>query len=268
MKWPKLSRRLVAYSVIGIILYSLFLIITLPASWLSWGLARASNNTMGLARASGSAWGGRGELYVHGGGTGAMSLGEVHWRTNPFWLLLGRLQVRFDAPGPGLKGSGLLRLARADIRVWDVQATMPAALARIAYAPVAFFAPTGNLQVKTNELVLSPNGLTGDAEVLWEGAGGRFTGVSHLGDYRLELNGRGNTASLKLATLRGSLHLVGQGQWNVTGNGEIRFTGTATPTAQQAELAPLLGTLGTDQGGGRRQLNFNSRAPLTQIMGW
>ncbi len=266
MRLPAIRSRLLLYVGIGLVSYLLFLVVFLPASWLAWGAARFSQGAVHIGTPQGTVWSGNGDLQLHGA-TGAQSLGDLHWRVNPLWLALGRLNVKLTGLGAS-DGQAELQVARNRMQVESLRASLPVQLAGLVYAPAAFFAPTGQLQLDVPRLELNASGLHGNGEVVWRGAGNRFSGNTALGDYRIELDGRGETAAIKLSTVNGRLELAGTGQWRVVGDGEIRFNGHAAPKSDAAQLEPLLNALGRDQGGGRRPIRFVSRVPLLQTLGY
>jgi len=259
-------RQLWLYVGIALVSYLLFLVVFLPASWLAWGAARFSQGAVHIGAPQGTVWSGNGDLQLHGA-TGAQSLGDLHWRVNPLWLALGRLNVKLSGFGAS-DGQAELQVARNRMQVESLRASVPVQLAALVYAPAGFFAPTGQLQLDVPRLEINASGLHGNGEVVWRGAGNRFSGNTALGDYRIELDGRGETAAIKLSTVNGRLELAGTGQWRVVGDGEIRFNGHAAPKSDAAQLEPLLNALGHDQGGGRRPIRFVSRVPLLQVLGY
>jgi len=263
---PAIGSRLSLYIGLGVVSYLLFLVMFLPASWLAWGATRISQGTVHIGAPRGTVWSGSGDLQMHGA-TGAQSLGDLHWRVNPLWLVLGRLNVKLRGLGTP-DGEAELQVARNSMQVESLRASLPVQLAGLVYAPASFFAPTGQLQLAVPRLQLDAKGLHGTGEVFWRGAGNRFSGNTALGDYRIEIDGRGETAAIKLSTVNGRLELAGTGQWRVVGDGEIRFNGHAAPKSDAAQLEPLLNALGRDQGGGRRPIRFVSRVPLVQALGY
>lgn len=266
MKSLPVSPRAGLYIGLGLIAYILFLVLFLPATWLAWGATRMSQGAVHIGTPTGTVWNGRGDLQMHGT-LGSQSIGDLHWRVNPLWLVLGRLHVSLRGLGAP-DGTAQLQVARHRMQVEELHASLPVQLAGLVYAPAGFFAPTGHLQLNAPKLEIDAGGIHGSAEVLWRGAGGRFTGDTSLGDYRIEVDGRGETAALKLSTVNGRLELAGTGQWRVVGDGEIRFNGHAVAKSDAAQLEPLLTALGRDQGGGRRAITFVSRVPLVQILGY
>ena len=261
-------RHIAGYVALGIALYAAFLLATAPAFWLAEGAARLTDGRITLAAPSGTLWRGSAELHAGSDASGIRHLGRLHWRINPWWLFLGRAHVRVDLAGAAARGSAALRVTpKRRIAVDNLTAALPADIAALVYAPAAFFQPRGTIELRAPSVVLSAAGLWTELEVQWQDAGGRFTGPASLGDYRVSVSGEGQTAAIRLDTLRGDLDLAGQGQWNVTGDGMLRFNGTATPRGDAARLEPLLRPLGRDLGDGRRQIRFNTRLPLVQQLG-
>jgi general secretion pathway protein N len=249
------------YAALGAACYLLFLIATLPAAWLSWGIARLSEGDVILAGVEGSVWrGGATLLLPH---LGPSALGRLEWSVQPLALLAGRLQYRLRLDGTDAQARATLIPGLRRLGVRGLEAAAPAGFVARVYAPASLFAPTGQVRLVCPELELGRNGMHGTAELTWENAGGRFTGAAPLGDYRLELVASGERASLTLRTLRGDLELSGAGEWRLEGTeGRLQFSGSAVPRARRGELEPLLATLGPDLGGGRRAFGFTAHAPL------
>ena len=72
-----------------------------------------------------------------------------------------------------------------------------------------------------------------------------LTPLKPMGSYRLNLVG-GDSPTLHLSTLEGSLQLSGSGRWE---GGRLRFNGEATAAPERAEaLANLLNIIGRRNG--------------------
>lgn len=255
------SWRWAIYAALGVACYLLFLIVTVPAAWLSWGIARLSEGDVVLTGSEGSVWRGGATLLLPY--LGPSALGRLEWSVQPLALLAGRLQYRLRLDGTDAQARATLRPGLRRLGVRDLEAAAPAGFAARVYAPVSLFAPTGQVRLVCPELEISRNSMHGTAILTWENAGGRFTGEAPLGDYRLELAANGETAALTLRTLRGDLDLSGAGEWRLEGaEGRLRFSGSAVPRTRRGELEPLLATLGPDLGGGRRAFGFTAHAPL------
>lgn len=261
-------KRVGAYVALGALFYLAFLVATAPAAWVAQGALRLTDGMLLLVRPAGTLWHGTGELHAGNGAGGVHEIGTLRWRLNPLPLVLGAAELDLRIDGPGVRVSGVMRRGLRYVQARDFTATAPAALASVIYGPVAFFDPRGTLTLRATRLELSSAGLITDAELRWDGAGGRFTGEHSLGDYRLRVNGTGPKARLDLSTVEGDLELAGQGEWQVAGSGMLRFTASATPRGGVAELEPLLRALGPDRGDGRRDIRLVLRLPLVQMLGF
>jgi general secretion pathway protein N len=256
------------YIALGVLLYVVFLVATAPAIWFAKATGRFSNGAISLTHARGTVWRGSAELHAGAPASGVRDLGRFQWRTQPWWLLLGRARIAVQLEGPAIRCQGALGIAPwRRVHVVGLEASFPASLVSLVYGPAAFFEPTGTIELRAADAELSAAGLVATIEAQWRGAGGRFTGPATLGDYRIDVAGTGESAAIRLTTLRGNLELTGQGRWKVTGDGAIQFSGSAVPKADAAQLEPLLRALGRDLGGGRRQIRFSSRLPLVQLLG-
>lgn len=256
-----MKSRWLSYLASGLVLYVVFLVATVPAKWVAWGIARMSNGVINLSQPSGGLWHGKGELVVLYPQATALRLGQTEWRVNPLWLFAGRLRLAIRMAGP-TKLDGTVQLARRAILLQDTTAAFPADLAGSFYSPAALFSPKGQIRVNTAALEITDSGLSGDADIIWQGAGSKLSSVQPLGDYRLRVQGQGESASIALNTLRGDLVLTGRGEWAIKKAGNIQFVGNAKPRARRMELEPILRLLGKDQGGGQRPLVLKARLPL------
>jgi general secretion pathway protein N len=265
--WTRLKPA-AGYIGLGVLLYLIFLVATAPAIWFAKTASRFTDGAISLTRTRGTVWRGSAELHAGAAASGVRDLGRFQWRTQPWWLLLGRAQFSVQLEGSAMRCQAALAVAPwRRVRVTGLEASFPASLVSLVYGPAAFFEPTGTIELRAADAELSAAGLVATIEAQWRGAGGRFTGPATLGDYRIDIAASGETAAIHLTTLRGNLELTGQGRWQVTGDGAIQFNGSAIPKADAAELEPLLRSLGRDLGGGRRQIRFNGRLPLVRQLG-
>jgi general secretion pathway protein N len=254
-------RRALGLGAGALLLYLLFLVVTLPAAWLADGVARLSRKAVQLQDPDGSVWSGSGRLVMAKG----REFGLMKWSVNPLWLFAGRLHLNVQLSGGQAQGQGTVRVGYRSLTLKDVEAAVPAELAPALYSPAALIDPKGQIRLRTASLEASGKGLQGTAELTWQGAGARVGGANPLGDYRLDVNGQGENAQLTLATLNGRLQLNGQGQWQTT-TGALRFQGSAAAAQPDPQLDLLLNLLGPDQGGGRRALNATLTLPLANVL--
>ena len=256
MKWPWWK-----FALLGAVLYLLFVVSVAPATWLAWGVARASRGVVTLSEPVGSVWNGQGGLVIHSGITPPQSLGRVDWEINPAWLFAARLQARVHVTGPDGDLSGSAGVSYDRVHLQNIKGSASPRLVAVVYSPVSLFEPSGQFQVTSESLQIAASGITGTLQLTWQDAGFNLSDVNPLGDYRLHAQGAGNILQLKIETLKGALTINGQGEVNL-GNKQFQFAGTAMPQTRATELEPVLRMLGSDTGGGKRSFALNGRIPI------
>lgn len=254
------KKRWLLYSIFGLVFYLLFLIIEMPASWFAWGLNRYTQGSVRLDPIAGSLWSGNGRLVIYYPQTTPHDFGQAEWHINPLWLFAGRVQLSLQTNNPDRQIKTTLGIARNSFMLKDTDIAVPASFAAQLYAPLTVISPQGKVRISTSTLALAPGTVQGTAALEWLNAGSSLSSVQPLGDYRLEITGAEQNASLKLATLRGDLEFAGQGSWQPQ-TGQVQLNGSAQPRNRAGELESLLNMVGTDQGGGKRALNINTRLP-------
>ena len=251
------------YVFFGVFFYVLFLFIQMPASWFAWALNHYSSGRVQLDPIAGTLWHGKGRLvYQHPPST-SFEFGDMQWRINPLWLLVGSLQLNWQSQKPDTHINTTVRMSSGQLILLETNLVFPAQLSSSLIPAAKLLSPTGQVRLQTDRLAMDRNnGMSGGGDIQWQTAGSALSPVRPLGDYRLLISGAGNVADLKLSTLRGALELTGQGQWQIA-SGAIRFSGSATPRESISELEPLLKLMGENQGGGRRTFSINGKLPLT-----
>lgn len=253
-----------AYLLTGVALYALFLVVTLPASWMGELLTRASHGSATLQDAAGTVWGGSGTLRWSLAGRDTLAV-PLRWSIEPWWLLAGRVQAEIETRGElTLHGQIAVGYRRLDIRA--LEAEFPAALLATLYTPATVIAPTGVARLAVTDLELTRDAVHGEARLTWTGAGSRFGGLNDVGDYLLIATGQGDSTQLRAETPRGEVQINGQGSWRVA-DGSLQFSGTLTPGTRDATLAPLLQGLGVRRDGDRYVVEINTRAPFPLLTG-
>ncbi|MBI3570207.1 MAG: type II secretion system protein N [Gammaproteobacteria bacterium] len=252
------KKRWLLYAIFGLIFYFLFLVIEMPASWFAWGLNRYTQGTVRLDPIAGGLWHGNGRLVIYYPQTVPHEFGQTEWSINPLWLFAGRVQMQWRTESAETHIHTTLRFGNDQMQLLETEIAFPAQAVSTFYSPASLISPKGQVLVRTDKLMVVSDGVEGSAEISWRNASSDLSTVQPLGDYRLEINGVGKTAALKLSTARGDLELTGQGQWQIS-TGQIQFTGSAAPREHASELEPLLKLLGSGQGNGKRPLTINTR---------
>jgi general secretion pathway protein N len=247
----------------------LALITQAPAHWLAQHIARASGERVLLQDPQGTVWNGSAQWVLNEGplnsGISAHAVAGPASTTTLPTRVTWQLGPRIDWANARLMLSATVASAcctpqpvRIDISpVWrgvqvqvsDHTSHWPANWLVGLGAPWNTVQPQGRLQLHTTQLQWSQHAgkesIQGQAELQLQELATRLSTLRPLGSYRVQIQG-GDTTTLTLDTLEGSLLLKGTGQLL---NGHVQFNGEATaePDAQAA-LSNLLNILGQRQG--------------------
>ena len=240
-------------TVLGIALGALCALLLLaPARWLAQGIASASNQQVLLQEARGTVWDGSARVVLSGGegSQDATALPErVQWSLRPAW---SGLRVGLQAPcctSKPLRLSAQPRWSGLRLEVGDALSRWPASVLTGLGTPWNTVQAEGTLQLQSTAFSLQWNAgrlqVGGGAVIEAQGISSKLSTLRPMGSYRVRLNG-GDTASVALETIEGSLQLSGSGQWV---GSRLRFTGEASAAPdREAALANLLNIIGRRNG--------------------
>ena len=228
------------------------LVLFAPARWLAGSVERATAGRLLLAEPRGTVWNGSAQLSLTGGAgsTDAIALpSRVDWKLQlrPTGLL-AQLETACCTSRPLV-----LRIRPQwggnEVQVADGQSQWPAALLAGLGTPWNTLQLDGNLLLETRglsvEWVEGRLSIAGRAELTAQRMSSRLSTLRPMGSYRMTLLG-GDTPTLTLDTLEGSLNLSGQGQWV---GSRLRFSGAASAAPDREEaLANLLNIIGRRSG--------------------
>ena len=223
-----------------------------PAHWLTRALERISADRVQWQHVGGTIWSGSGQPTVRLGPTDA-SLGTlpgaVHWTIRPQWDGLALAVYADCCTTQALQfslhmGWDGMRLVLADgVSRW------PAQLLDGLGAPWNTLRAQGSLALRSQQLQLHmAQGrwrLGGSAQLEAIDISTRLSPLKPLGSYRLRVVG-GETPSLDITTLAGSLQIEGQGQWTAQGL-RVQAQAQAAP-GYEDRLGNLLNIIGQRQG--------------------
>ena len=243
--------RFIGLGVVFCLLFLIFLAATAPATWLAWGLARGSHGVVNLNVPVGGLWQGSATLVLHEATSPPRDLGKISWNMHVLWLFLGRAQIELRLVDSNIDMHGLVGITYNTLYLDEVSADINAAYASTVYPPAVLFSPEGRVTLRAPAVKIQQGTMTGNVEASWENAAASLSNGKVLGDYRLTLDGQGQSVPVKLETLKGKLKLDGQGIWQ-PGSGHVQMSGNAAPQEQPSDVDALLKLMGPDQGGGRR----------------
>ncbi len=236
----------------GLAIYAVGVLALAPASLLDGGLARVSEGRLRLVDAQGTLWSGSAgiELRDAAGRSGVAK--SLAWRLRPESLLRGHLSgdIWLDqaAPFPMILTPSGVEIADADIH-------LPATALGLGVPQLAPLGLSGDLKLHISALAIEGRQARGRISARLIDAGSTFTPVSPLGDYALELEGKGTEIQALLHTLKGPLQIDGSGSW-VIGQAPDFLAIAQLPPQHAEQLEPLLRLIAVERGAGRYELKF------------
>ena len=235
--------------VLGLVLA---LVLFAPAHWLAGSLRDATAGRLVLDDASGTIWNGSAQLLLTGGegSTAAAALPtRVEWRLRPRWDgFAAQVRTACCTQAP-IELRVRPRWGGGHVTVANSQAQVPAALLAGLGTPWNTLQLDGNLQLGTQGLSVEWTkgrlSVAGQAELKAQRLSSRLSTLRPMGSYRITIMG-GDTPTLQLETLEGSLQLSGSGQWV---GSRLRFSGVATAAPDREDaLSNLLNIIGRRNG--------------------
>ena len=239
---------------IGLIIYTVAVIATAPATLIDARLQHASHGRLRLAEAHGTLWSGSGQIEIRDSAGRIGVAKDLAWRFLPESFLRGRLVCEVGLDQSAKRFPVTISLSRIEVANADV--SLPATVLGLGLPKLAPLGLTGDVLLHVASLTIERKEMQGNATLLWRDAGSVLTPISPLGDYELRLDGEGATVHAYLRTIQGPLRLEGKGSW-ANGNNPV-FLATAQVAAEyQQQLAPLLRLIAVERGEGSFELRLN-----------
>lgn len=236
-------------AALGLLLALLFFA---PARWLADAVTERTGGRLSLGDARGTFWNGSAEMALTGGpgSVDAVALPtRVDWRLHPRWDgVLAEVSSACCTSQPMQLRVGW-RFGGAHVAVAASQSQWPAALLAGLGTPWNTLQLDGDLRLETKglsvEWVAGRLAIAGRAELTAQRLSSRLSTLRPMGSYRITVQG-GQTPSLQLDTLEGSLNLSGSGNWV---GSRLRFSGVATAAPErESALSNLLNIIGRRSG--------------------
>jgi len=246
--------------LIGLMLYLLFLVATLPAHWAGTWLQRTSRGMVILEQPAGTFWTGTATLVL-GASSAAPFRQRIGWDLHPLWLVTGRLRATLDAPDSNvLQARATVSFRQAELD--HLRLELPASVIAAVYSPASLLSPTGTLLVESESVAAGSGGVHGEVRITWRGAGGRFGGIGEIGDYLLVANGQDRDVVFRIQTLRGDIRIEAQGSWQILNGGTVNVGGTIAAGSQHPGAATLLPLLNARPEGDHHRFSTTTRLVL------
>lgn len=238
----KLPGRMVAALLFGL---AVGLMAFLPARVVGSLLAAASEGRLSLDQPEGTLWRGQGALYLRVG-SAESALGQLAWRASAPGLLLGRLEIAGEQRLGDRPGRFNLQLRPGSVTFNQLDIGLPGAVLAGVSPLLAALQPVGRLGLRSEGFTFAHGrgtaGFSGALQIDWLPAS--FLGGVQAGDYRLNLQGDGNSPLQgKLVTLGGGLKV--DGDLNLAGRAGAQLTAHVRlmPEADKARLMPVFRAL-------------------------
>jgi hypothetical protein len=245
-----------------VLLYTVFLVVFAPADYAVRALAHFSRGVVAIHQPSGNLWNGRGTLVITPRG-GPAATGQIQWSLSPWPLFLGNAVVKLDYKSDDIAAQGIVHASSRRYAVTDFTATAPTTVADKLYPPAAILGLSGTMRLTAPTFELTPDGIEGKADILWQGASSRLLQLPSTGDYNVQLTGREKRIEFQVNTVKGDLQISAQGDWRAMDDGVLRVQGTIWTATPQPQLEPMLNAIGPAQADGRRHITQELRlAPL------
>jgi len=228
------------------------LILFAPARWLAGAVGQQSDGRILLVDPLGTVWNGSARVLLTGGAgsTDATALPtRLDWRLRPRWDGVAAELASSCCMQQPLALRLKKRWGGAHLEIADRRSEWPAALLGGLGTPWNTLQFDGGLRLETQglsvEWVAGRLAVAGRAELTAQRLSSRLSALRPMGSYRITLLG-GQTPTLQLETLEGSLQLSGNGQWV---GSRLRFSGVASAAPErESALSNLLNIIGRRNG--------------------
>jgi general secretion pathway protein N len=234
----KLRHRILLTLLFGVVFLA-GLIAFAPASLMGYAFERASGGTLSLAQTTGSLWQGEGIALLKQKSR-YQTLGSFRWHLKLFSATL-ELQTGEFAPM-----SVRYVPFSGRINIDNLHIALPASSLEFASPQLGPYQLQGMFDARADHLTVDASGVNGQATIDWAHASSGLSQIRPLGDYRIELQGKGAAVYAKLSTLSGKLLLNGTGSFDQASGMQIKGTAQAALGEAAVELNELLHHIGPE----------------------
>lgn len=247
-----MRKQLIAYLLLGLLAYALFLVWTFPADRAA-ALLRQQQPQLQLAGVTGTVWSGRAATVQYQG----QRLARFRWQFQPLALFTGRLGFTIAFDGEGRSGSADIGL-RPDgsVVVTDIDARLPLAeLAPLLGMPVTL---NGMAEIKLDELAFAAGAIQrAEGDIHWRQIAISEPVAQKFGDFSARFTTEEGGVKAQFRDQGGPLQL--EGTLRLTG-GNYQFNARAVVRdPQQALLRQALQSAGRLEADGRVTLEYSGR---------
>ena len=233
--------------IAGASAYGATIIASLPATCLDLAMDSASYGRVRVAEARGTLWTGRGRIELRDASNRHAVALDAHWRLRPAPHAPGRLLIDVESASGVRRITLTVSWRRAQMDKLDL--TLPAAAVGIAVPQISPLQPIGEIHMEGVDLVIADGDVAAKGTVSWRDAGFALAAPWPLGSYEIAIDKGVQGAFATVRTLRGPL-LVQGSVTKAVGAAPNWQLEAQVPPAYREQLAPVLGMIGVNRGGG------------------
>lgn len=252
-----MMRRVILWSLAGILSVAMTALAFFPAVWLAPMLEKQTAGRLTLGDAQGTVW--RGSAFIGSAPNSSEPItpllpGRFSWHISPL-VLLGMVDAGLQNPS-ALSDSIHVTGNWHELKISPASISLPAERLASLGAPLNTIQPSGEMRLGWQPLQLSLAGgqiaIKGRMDLAMQDIASRLSPIRPLGAYNLAFTWQGTQAVVTLTTNKGPMLLAGSGTLN---NGRLTFSGTARAEAgQEDRLANLLNLLGQRRNEGGKDI--------------
>src|SRR5471032_2462529 len=162
--------RVPAMAALGAAAYGIFLVATLPASFVAARASAAVPGRVEFTETHGTFWHGNTRARIHTAG-GDVLLERIEWRLLPARLASGRIAFDVTAAGRGLDASSQVARGFTGWELRDFTARGDAAALTPLAPMIAAWQPEGRVAISSAEIEWNETRAQGDLHAEWSDAG-------------------------------------------------------------------------------------------------
>ena len=234
--------------LLGIVAYTIFLVASVPASFVSERIAAQSQGRVAFEGVAGTAWNGSASFALRLPAA-LVRIERLVWHFRPSQLFAGRLAFLVDASDGTLVGQGEVARSLGAWHIVQARATGDASAMQRYVALASAWQPSGIVAVEIPSLTFDGAKLNGSASAEWRAASLSLSEVKPLGSWRAVLDAQDGPARVVVTTIDGPLRISGNGTLAIPGT--LIFSGEArADPAQEKAMEPILKLFGARRADG------------------
>lgn len=231
------------------------LLVTAPATLLAKIVEGSSKGQFVLANAAGTVWHGSAVPAIRQRAGKLLVLERLHWDIALLPLFGGKLLTRFQWDNAAQIQPVEVAASFGQVELRNVFVPLQAGLIGELMPILQPAQLSGQLLIRSEQLVFTKTGVTGNAVAEWANAGSVLSTVNPLGNYHINIAGAGERLDIMLGTTSGTLLLDGSGSFSREEGMKFQATARAAPDSK-GSIDELLNNLGPESAPGVHNLNL------------